>query len=424
VAFHQFIVPHNPKDQVQESSMVLSEAEPRLKPNTPAPYRMLDMWRGIAALWVVMCHACTTMTGSEPEIVRNPFFLFSLSGQLGVMMFFVISGYCIAAAAVSASQRPRPLLMFFRARLRRIYPPYFASSILMLVFVGLIGQLVTHHIIPPMHQHAQVEKHSWKFYFAALTLTQVPLHVEPIIMVYWSLCYEIAFYGIVGLALLLINLRSRTAFFACLNVVTVGSLIWLLSARDTCPFPLTLWFQFGMGAMVYQIINYPRERANKAFLALTLILAATFAARYVGPHDLAHPSSRSETLFCAAFTIVVLWMHRLDAAAMRVRAVRGLAWLGTISYSLYLTHPILRPVLQHIGEKLKFTGNKYGLSFLLQITADIGFAFIFFLAVEKRFLSSGARKRDALVLLSQPTGVSDAADDKGLDDLASNLLTK
>jgi peptidoglycan/LPS O-acetylase OafA/YrhL len=57
-------------------------------------------------------------------------------GNLGVPMFFVISGYCIAATAQSALERRTPLGTYFWRRFRRIYPPYWIM--LGLLIVGFI----------------------------------------------------------------------------------------------------------------------------------------------------------------------------------------------------------------------------------------------------------------------------------------------
>ena len=60
-------------------------------------YRMLDAWRGLAALWVVMLHV-------RLETTPDWLYRFGAYGHLGVPMFFVISGYCIANAAMRSTQ--------------------------------------------------------------------------------------------------------------------------------------------------------------------------------------------------------------------------------------------------------------------------------------------------------------------------------
>src|SRR5262245_4195102 len=68
-------------------------------------YRSLDHWRGVACLLVVVCHSTMVYLslneqtlsggGSSPTVRR----VVDLTGwlDLGVPIFFVISGYCITA---------------------------------------------------------------------------------------------------------------------------------------------------------------------------------------------------------------------------------------------------------------------------------------------------------------------------------------
>jgi peptidoglycan/LPS O-acetylase OafA/YrhL len=200
-------------------------------------------------------------------------------------------------------------------------------------------------------------------------------------------------------------MRSRAAFFTCLNAITVGSLLWLIAAHGACPFPLDLWFQFGLGMMVYQIISSPGDRASKVFFAIAVILAATYAIQYIGPHNLNRPSSRAETLFATVFALAVLALYRVDAAMMRLRVVRAFAWLGSISYSLYLTHMIMRPLFGRVAERMHWTGSRYGISFLVQIAADIAFAYLFHLLIERPFMSSSGKARQSEIHLAAPPSV-------------------
>ena len=86
------------------------------------PYRLLDAFRGVAALWVILLH---TRLPTTPE----PLASICSSGHLGVPIFFVISGYCIAHAAVRSQDAPQPILKFALARIRRIYPPYLLTAL-------------------------------------------------------------------------------------------------------------------------------------------------------------------------------------------------------------------------------------------------------------------------------------------------------
>jgi peptidoglycan/LPS O-acetylase OafA/YrhL len=77
----------------------------------PKRFESLDGLRGIAALAVVVGH----VTHIEPL------------GAAAVLVFFVISGYCVTAAADSAVHAGVGFRTYMWRRVRRIYPPYLLS---------------------------------------------------------------------------------------------------------------------------------------------------------------------------------------------------------------------------------------------------------------------------------------------------------
>lgn len=83
----------------------------RDRPGSPQPwsdkYELLDGFRGIATSGVVLHHLHIADIG-----------------HYCVMMFFVISGYCITASAVSGLRKGTTTSTFIYNRIRRIYPPY------------------------------------------------------------------------------------------------------------------------------------------------------------------------------------------------------------------------------------------------------------------------------------------------------------
>lgn len=66
----------------------------------PRPLLILDGWRGIAVLWVVMFHAIFPFlnTPGNQIYIKNPVYWISSFGDIGVTLFFIISGYCITGA--------------------------------------------------------------------------------------------------------------------------------------------------------------------------------------------------------------------------------------------------------------------------------------------------------------------------------------
>src|SRR5689334_13401075 len=105
----------------------------------------LDAMRGGAALAVVTYHALgtapqTALSGWEawvPEITRYiVHFAFA-----GIYLFFVISGFCIhlfwAKARAAGIHKPAiDFFTFWKRRVRRLYPPYFAALAIYLCYIA------------------------------------------------------------------------------------------------------------------------------------------------------------------------------------------------------------------------------------------------------------------------------------------------
>src|SRR4249919_3000902 len=101
-------------------------------------YRLLEPLRGLAALWVFAHHFAPSDAWKRafPRLQ-----VLAEIGDLGVPMFFVISGYCIAAAARTSIQYDQSTRYFLYRRVRRIYPPYWFSILLVVALPFLIEGL-------------------------------------------------------------------------------------------------------------------------------------------------------------------------------------------------------------------------------------------------------------------------------------------
>jgi peptidoglycan/LPS O-acetylase OafA/YrhL len=104
-------------------------------------YESLDFWRGVACLMVIVfhatmnCHETDTGTDLAHRIIDLTSYFW-----MGVPMFFVISGYCIAATADSSRRKQLGTIEYFRRRFRRIFPPYWAFAVISLIIAcGMIA---------------------------------------------------------------------------------------------------------------------------------------------------------------------------------------------------------------------------------------------------------------------------------------------
>jgi peptidoglycan/LPS O-acetylase OafA/YrhL len=90
------------------------------RPSVSLAFKTLDAWRAIAALMVVTYHTgLPAVMGIYPDLSRIWLFKNIRIGAYGVQIFFVISGYCIAQAALNSIERKHGARAFALARLHR-----------------------------------------------------------------------------------------------------------------------------------------------------------------------------------------------------------------------------------------------------------------------------------------------------------------
>ena len=231
----------------------------------PVRYKSLDLWRGVACLAVIVCHAGAYATGwAEP--------LTGL-GHHGVTIFFVISGYCIAAAATHAIRTGLPLRLYFWRRFRRIFPPFWALialSAALLIILGRTGHAAL--LTQPLNNVSlSVINHPgtlnlWQW-LGNLTLTEVwRRHVlgdsamRLMLGHTWTLGYEEQFYAVMGI---LIGLRASRLG----RSIVILSLAVFVCAQLPQPssrfgfFFDGLWLLFAAGTAVFYWRDYhPRRR--------------------------------------------------------------------------------------------------------------------------------------------------------------------
>ena len=375
-----------------------------------APYYALDAWRGLAAFWVVMLHSCLPyIISGHRSFLRNPVYMVSIWGQLGVTIFFVISGYCITGAAYSSIAARKPLIRFCADRARRIYPPYLAALCLAAALLMVTAFLQWHHLLPAYGSPPEPLALRYLFWLTNLTLTQLPAGQASLLVVAWSLCYEVAFYAVIacflGVGLLLGTrdpLRRVALLLAGVGMMTCGSLIWLCVSPATCPFPLDLWYQFGFGSLLFlrfalharspgTFVHSLRQSTRMTitgvfvFSMAFLVLPRQYHGIWSG--TLGHPSMRVQCVAAMLFCAILYLLRPHDARLLRNAPIRAFTRIGAFSYSLYLVHLPLLPYVDKGFRRLGFTGDGYLLTYVTQIVVSVTAGWLFFLLVERRFIS-------------------------------------
>jgi len=265
---------------------------------------------------------------------------------LGVPFFFVISGYAISATADSSRRREGGARGYFWRRFRRIYPPYWAmlglQAALMLGIDVLLAPGLLTGSPAPIDRPWTLTSGQW---LGNLTLTESwRFHLiaddqgrQWALGQAWTLAYEEQFYVVMGALLLAVPRR----LFAAAGIVTIGVLVTpfvagLLHVRVNGFFFDGYWLLFAAGILVYRQVNYG-ERRGLAITYGLLGLGALYALLRGLPLSTMNEFLLSGFLF-AAF---ILAIHRFDGRLGAARSLAPIRFLGTICYSMYLSHAIV-----------------------------------------------------------------------------------
>jgi exopolysaccharide production protein ExoZ len=301
-------------------------------------FRGIQVLSGIAALMVVIHHATQMWSQTAAGVAKLPVWW---TGAAGVDIFFVISGFVMAASTIGREHKTHPARSFLERRLIRIMPLYWIVSTVLLLKIAAVK-------LHPQFAGSGVHEPT-PFAYIAASLLLIPYrdavgNAQPLLIVGWTLSYEMFFYLLFTLAL---ALRLRVVYLLAplmVALVVAGSFRGAASpAILTLTDPILLEFLAGLvlGHFVVQgfRINGPISALLGA-LGLVLLLI---------PSQTAAPGFRVLQWGVPA-TLFVLSFVMLETSV-------GHGWprwallLGDASYSLYLWHLLILTLLLRLLTK-------------------------------------------------------------------------
>lgn len=325
-----------------------SDAMPAALLDLKSEYRLpktipqLDRLRGLAISLVVIFHCEHVAPQALDGIVRQ--------GWMGVDLFFVLSGFLITGILLDTSGSKDYFLHFYKRRILRIWPVY----LLILFFAFCFVPFLRWAVGGPLLGHQKESLGVWAFLLMIQNLVGVQLFYSPFLGVTWSLAIEEQFY-LVWPAV--IRFTSRRVVLPCLLIAFfLEPLIRVWAMHRGLPQeviyynPLTHGDGLLCGAIVAVWLRSAKPRRKTLLLAgCTLLLAGLTLFALIHPSS---PTSRyysplvitSVALLSVGLLLVALVSENLGNLPHRLFFMnRTLAFLGFISYSLYLYHfPILR----------------------------------------------------------------------------------
>ena len=200
-------------------------------PNAITPkvrFSLLEPMRGIAALWVFAFHYefSNTITKSTPWLHS----IFK-AGSLGVPMFFVISGFCLGAAASQTKPTRQGIVEFTKRRFFRIFPPFWCSIVVAAALPFALESLSSLRTGVYIHPSAAIPSNGFLNYdmvdwilvgslgqvFRAIPdAATLQSKFSSINAVYWTLAIEVQFYIVVAIGILTrrFNIAMSNVFIA------------------------------------------------------------------------------------------------------------------------------------------------------------------------------------------------------------------
>lgn len=281
----------------------------------------VDAARGLAAFGVALMHMVERMRSDYPlefsiregGLLGNLILDFFNLGKIGVVVFFFISGYVIPF-----SLDKRSLKEFVISRFFRLYPAYWISIILAIIIIG--GYSLSNVLIN-------------------VTMFQRFFGIPDMVGVYWTLQIELVFYFLCIVLFCfnrLFDTKSLTNGFYLFMAVSVTLAIVRFITDIKLPVALPLSLSVMFLGMVLRDAEESGRRINliKYFgiFVLSLLLVCLFAYN----RDYGY-NEKWYKYFISYNTGVIIFMVFRHWNIYN----KALIFLGKISYSLYLLHPVV-----------------------------------------------------------------------------------
>jgi peptidoglycan/LPS O-acetylase OafA/YrhL len=373
----------------------------------PTQLPSLTALRIVAASLVFFSHGLILPIFADPGAANIYGMIAHNMGAIGVLFFFILSGFVLTWSASHQSAEADTPGKFWRRRFFKIYPNHFAVYVIFLILVLASGH---------------------PFFFNSALSSLFLVHAwwpDPTLMLFavngptWSLSVEMFFYLCFPLLLPLISRIPRRGLWPTAAIVAAIALLMpviasaLLPDQPMSPFstnvswprlwflyylPVTRLFEFVLGMIMARILISGAWVRIRPFAALLLVLATYIATTPILVFD------GHQALFLVPLALLIT-----SCAASDVDGRAGLltrptfVWLGNISYAFFVVHiTVLFSLYALFSGFWGFGGPAHpfstpgGIAFLAgAYLLTVFFAWLLYTLVEKPAMRRFARARVA-----------------------------
>lgn len=297
----------------------------------------IDALRGVAVLLVLWQHAAEKLVNLDSIAAHGTLLADAASavdfGRIGVICFFMISGFVVPSSFGSG---PAPVRFFLIRRFFRLYPAYWLSLFACVALAMWLGNM------------------PWSKATVLInaTMLQQFFNVAHVQGLYWTLTLELVFYALCVMLFLrkkLSDMRFLSQLTACFCVFyAIGQLLsrfvpsMAFLDREFIHLAYVMGYML-LGAMLRLAHDKPSPQAVRScrwavgFLLLFPVMSLLVYYGFAGDEEFLR--------FGAAYPLALL-LFFVGVFVIKLRS-RALMWVGTVSYSAYLLHPLVIDIVYH-----------------------------------------------------------------------------
>jgi peptidoglycan/LPS O-acetylase OafA/YrhL len=326
--------------------------------------------RAIAALSIVVTHS----SGVTSFNTDNALGAYTARLNFGVTIFFLLSGFLLYRPFVASRLEGRPAIRirdYTRRRVLRIVPAYWVALVLLALYPGIAG--------------------FWDGpWWRSFTFTQIYWEDSTVQGIFpaWTLCVEISFYlALPFLAALIGRIAGRrwrlelgliaavaAASLATRTILQASGGFYVIQNTLVCYLD---WFCYGMAFAVLSVAFHRREADSRVlrtiirrpwlpwvgFAVVFWLVATQFGLPrgfYLVYTNWSYLGEHLGYAACAALLLApAIFGDWAGGWPRRLLAHRVGAWLGLVSYGIFLYHgPIVRK-LHELGAETWLPGSRF-----------------------------------------------------------------
>jgi peptidoglycan/LPS O-acetylase OafA/YrhL len=343
----------------------------------------LDGLRGIAVIMVMFFHFFQTQK-SEYYILKLIKSM-SVFGQTGVVLFFVLSGFLITRILINTRESKNYFKVFFARRSLRIFPLYY-----MFLFIYF-------YLVPFISYDFELENISFinlgdqLFYYCylqnfAMTFDWFKQIGPPHL---WSLAVEEHFYLFWPFIIYYLPVNKIYSFIFWLILITFiirFVMIFYYGFQNPFYFTLTNLDSLVLGAFlaILEIKRFLIIKNLKLFIfilsvsSFVLVLLTVFN---IGQIKYLFLNLTISIIYFSLIGIIVSSSERKTFLLSFLKS-RGLIYIGSISYGLYVFHPSVFGIV----DSIPYTENIF-INFTLKMFLSVVISHLSFIFFESKFIN-------------------------------------